>query len=48
MVTISNWRDAAPHVGHESAIIHYIFGEKDTDTRYIEAPLEGAGPSRAT
>ncbi len=41
MVTIRNWRDAAPHVGHESAIIHYIFGEKDIDPRYIEAPLEG-------
>jgi len=41
MVTISNWKDAAPHVGHESAIIHYIFGEKGEDTRSIEAPLEG-------
>ena len=41
MATICYWRHAAPHFGHESAIIHYTFGEKDADTRSIEAPLEG-------
>lgn len=37
-----NWRDEAPYVGHESAIIWPIFRAKGTkDRTYEQAPLEG-------
>ena len=41
MVTVRNWRDASPHVSHDNAIVHYMLGEKGTDTRSLEAVLEG-------
>ena len=41
MTVVRNWRDATPHVGHESVIIHYILGEKAEGKTYEEAPIEG-------
>lgn len=41
-MTIRNWRDAVPYVGHESAVIWPIFREKGAQgLSYEHAPLEG-------
>ena len=41
-MTRRNWRDQAPYVGHETAIIWPIFAAKGTEGKsYEEAPLEG-------
>ncbi len=42
MVTIRNWKDVDPYVGHETAIIWPIFKAKGTEGLTDEqAPLEG-------
>ncbi len=41
MTVVRNWRDATPHVGHQSVIVHYVLGQKAEGKTYEEAPIEG-------
>ena len=42
MVTIRNWQDVDPYIGHETAIIWPIFRGKGTpDLTHEQAPMEG-------
>ena len=48
MVVIRNWRDAAPRVGHESAIIWTLLAtEGDQNVPPEVAPMKGPGHDHA-